>query len=59
MQLIIALPSKCFIDCFLMLLIMDVNMAVTVEGIEVNGNLASNVAFFWDGMLLIASPACK
>ena len=45
--------------CFLMLLIMDVNMAVTVEGIEVNGNLASNVAFFWDGMLLIASPACK
>nr|POE93828.1 hypothetical protein CFP56_16142 [Quercus suber] len=38
---------------------MDVNMAVTIEGIEVNGNLASKVAFFWDRMLLIASPTCK
>ena len=59
MQLIIALPRKCFTDCFFMHLIMDMNMAVTVEGIEVIGNLATKVAFFWDGTLLITSPACK
>ena len=49
MQLIIALLSKSFTDCFFMQLITDVNIAVAVEAIQALGNLARGLRLHFSG----------